>query len=207
MAFGDSMTYGVIALNAPLFRLVSLPGSYPARLESLLVARYTAQTIVVLNEGLGGETTDGGRRRLPGVLSTDRPDVVLLMEGANDVNQNHDLAVDLVARNMRTMISEAGGAGSLVYLATLPPQIPGGARAGSPGSVPLVNARLASLAVETGAVLVDIYAAFGDGAGLIGPDGLHPTEAGYQKIAETFYDAIVKTLEEPTTMSAIVRRR
>jgi lysophospholipase L1-like esterase len=71
----------------------------------------------------------------------------------------------------------------------------------------LVNARLASLAVETGAVLVDIYAAFGDGAGLIGPDGLHPTEAGYQKIAETFYDAIVKTLEEPTTMSAIVRRR
>jgi lysophospholipase L1-like esterase len=42
-----------------------------------------------------------------------------------------------------------------------------------------------------GAVLVDLYAAFGGVAGdLIGPDGLHPSDSGHQRIAETFFTAI-----------------
>jgi lysophospholipase L1-like esterase len=30
---------------------------------------------------------------------------------------------------------------------------------------------------------------------LIGEDGLHPSAAGYQRIADTFFDAIRKNLE------------
>jgi lysophospholipase L1-like esterase len=45
--------------------------------------------------------------------------------------------------------------------------------------------------VAEGGVLVDVNAAFGGVAGdLIGPDGLHPTDAGHQRIAETFFAAI-----------------
>jgi lysophospholipase L1-like esterase len=208
VAFGDSMTDGVIATQAPLFRLVSSPVSYPSQLQALLTARYSAQTIVVLNEGLDGESTTQGALRLPGVVSLDRPDVVLLMEGANDVEQIADQAVGLVADNMADMIRETRARGALPYLATLPPQRPGGVRAIAPDVVPGVNARLASLAADTGVVLVDIYAAFGGVAGdLIGPDGLHPTAAGYEKIAETFYDAIVKTLEVPAPAPTAARAR
>jgi lysophospholipase L1-like esterase len=47
------------------------------------------------------------------------------------------------------------------------------------------------------ATVVDIYAAYGGVAStdLIGPDGLHPTDAGYSKIAGTFFDAIRQRLE------------
>jgi lysophospholipase L1-like esterase len=33
------------------------------------------------------------------------------------------------------------------------------------------------------------------GTDVIGADGLHPTAAGYSKIAETFFDAIKQRLE------------
>jgi lysophospholipase L1-like esterase len=52
--------------------------------------------------------------------------------------------------------------------------------------------------VATGenAVFVDLYQALlGNVTAYIGPDGLHPTEIGYQKIAETFLNAIQSTLE------------
>ena len=42
-----------------------------------------------------------------------------------------------------------------------------------------------------GAIFVDVYAAMLPGVNtLIGMDGLHPTEAGYDRIAETFFAAI-----------------
>jgi lysophospholipase L1-like esterase len=47
------------------------------------------------------------------------------------------------------------------------------------------------LAGSQGVALVDLYAAFvGQESTLIGFDGLHPSEAGYQKIAQTFFDVI-----------------
>ena len=50
-----------------------------------------------------------------------------------------------------------------------------------------------------GAIFVDVYAAMlPDVNTLIGVDGLHPTEAGYQRIAETFFAAI-RDLRGPLT--------
>jgi lysophospholipase L1-like esterase len=46
-------------------------------------------------------------------------------------------------------------------------------------------------------VLVDLYEAFNGETGiLIGEDGLHPSAAGYQKIAEAFVAAIKRYLED-----------
>ncbi len=209
VAFGDSMTDGVIAMNAPHFSLVGSPVSYPAQLQTLLATRYSAQTITVYNEGLDGETTSAGLLRLPGVLSTDHPDVTLLMEGANDINGESDTAVETIRDNMSQMIGVSRSRGALVYLATLPPERAGGYRVVAPDLVPVVNQQLAGLAGVSGVVLVDIYAAFGGVAtdDLIGPDGLHPTAAGYQLIAQTFYNSIVKALEIQTSVKAVSRKR
>jgi lysophospholipase L1-like esterase len=57
------------------------------------------------------------------------------------------------------------------------------------------------MALEEGAVLVDLYEAFaGQVDALIGGDGLHPNEAGYQHMAETFFAAIRARLEVAATV-------
>ena len=46
-------------------------------------------------------------------------------------------------------------------------------------------------------IYVDLYnPMLADAATLIGSDGLHPTEAGYRRIAELFFAAIKSELEE-----------
>jgi len=59
-----------------------------------------------------------------------------------------------------------------------------------------------SIALSEGVTLVDVYAAFGgDTMTLIDFDGLHPTPAGYERIAQTFLTAIRQNLEQPPTLT------
>jgi hypothetical protein len=59
-----------------------------------------------------------------------------------------------------------------------------------------LNDRIRTLAPQEGAVLVDVYRDFnGDVDRLIGSDGLHPSAAGYQRMAESFVAAIRTKLE------------
>jgi lysophospholipase L1-like esterase len=43
--------------------------------------------------------------------------------------------------------------------------------------------------------VVDLYTAFGTNRSLMGADGLHPTEAGYELMAQTFVQAIEKVFQ------------
>ena len=65
LAFGDSITAGTKSDPVTL-RLVPAAYAYTVLLQSRLAARYTLQTPVVWNEGVGGEfTTDGLRSPAP----------------------------------------------------------------------------------------------------------------------------------------------
>jgi len=44
---------------------------------------------------------------------------------------------------------------------------------------------------------VDVYAGFEGNLTLIGDDGLHPNEQGYQRMADVFFAAIRANLETP----------
>jgi lysophospholipase L1-like esterase len=204
-AFGDSMTSGVISLRSPFYSLTPSPTSYPGRLQVLLSARYTTQAIAVDDQGLPGELAADGLVRLPGVIRDTRPEVVLLLEGANDLNDFGSAGLEDTVWAMDQMVVAVNAAGAVPFLATLPPQRPGGYRAIHPELVAPYNARLAQVASSAHANLVDIYAAFGGVASttLIGSDGLHPTEAGYQKMAEAFA-AVIQSKLEPT--AATIRR-
>ena len=52
-------------------------------------------------------------------------------------------------------------------------------------------------AARKGATLVDVFQAWGGRSELMGADGIHPTEAGYEVIADAFFEAIRRTLEGP----------
>jgi len=202
VAFGDSITAGEITVigEGGIRTLQLFPAlSYPTDLRASLAARFTSQTINVLNQGAKGEITADGVSRLPSVLGSNQ--VLLLMEGANDINNASDAAVLTALSNIRTMVRLARGRGLRVFLATLPPQNPLGCfspcRAGGALQLPSYNLGLRAIAASEGTPLVDVFAAFTDVPTQIGPDGLHPTAVGYQKIADTFFDSIRSTLELP----------
>ena len=218
VAFGDSITEGfahvcdgAAASLTDYWRHlreirpppVDSPISYPNQLRTLLSARYTTQTIAMINEGSGGESIETGAADLARVLSQDSPGVVLLQEGTNDMDAiffgaDPQAQMSIVVTNLRSMIRLARGRGVIVFVGTLTPQRQGACRGYAPSWIAPVNDQIRSMVAGEDATLVDLYKAFGGQAttDLVGPDGLHPSAAGYQAIAQTFFDAIKLRLEK-----------
>ena len=100
------------------------------------------------------------------------------------------------------MIQDAKRRGMTVFVATLLPQRKGACRAfdwSSDGieDVAAANTQIRALAASEGVTLVDLYPSFATALDtLLGPDGLHPSQAGYQKMADLFYAAITQRLEK-----------
>jgi lysophospholipase L1-like esterase len=210
LAFGDSLTAGTTSPAPAAFRGPS--HSYPFKLGDLINRRYTQQSIEVENGGFGGETASRiddsrswGIARLPGYLATFRPQVVLLMEGSNDLFYSHEVGISRGIAALDEMVRDARARGAIVVLATIPPQRAGGLRNRDrvAALIPRFNEQVRAVAARQGAVLVDVYAAIApDLQRLLGIDDLHLTEAGYQVVAQLFFDAIRSALESQPTASA-----
>jgi lysophospholipase L1-like esterase len=203
LAFGDSMTEGEItvpttgALDAggfPQFRLVVVPTeSYPTELLRLLRARYVTQSaqFVVTNAGMSREWAADGPKRFPQTLAASGAQVVLLLEGANDLSARGAQGLGPALNGLQSMVRSARGAGATVFIASIPPPKPSGSRALPIQLVTALNDGIRLGAAGEGAIFVDIYAALATNVEqFIGADGLHPTEAGYQRMADTFFAAI-----------------
>ena len=207
LAFGDSITEGAISLAVPQFALTAgLEVSYPYKLQAMLGERYSTQTIAVGNAGRSGERAEQGVARLPGVLTETQPELVLLLEGVNDLNLYGAAGLQRTLAKVGEMIALCQMQGRQVMVGTLPPERPGGFRAGAIALIEPFNNGLKDVVRSQGASLVDVHAGFGGDLSLLGADGLHPTEAGYQRIAETFFEAIQQQFDTPRQI-AILRDR
>jgi len=223
-AFGDSITAGVLATacpaapvscfvqtstSDPLKRKYELQrmfadmeastAAYPRVLQTMLSNRYRTQTVTMANEGLPGEFVSDGKVRLPGTVGSAQ--VLLLQEGANDMNQAHPPVDDIVA-DLRAMVQQGRSRGMQVFVGTLLPQRQGACRGydfcDAVNDTVATNAKIRPMVASEGVTLVDLYAAFqGQETTLLGLDGLHPNEAGYQRMAELFFEAIRQKLELP----------
>lgn len=222
VAFGDSITAGEdgnptlseqlrldreIGLYQP--QVILIGREYPVVLEALLRARYTTQQPVVVKAGCSGEFAAGTSPCDPaGTFSRFRTvtapgvfEVVLLMAGANDIlgNVNNGGNLDGIPpaiANLRRMIGEARSRGIRVFLATLPPANPAGARGATRyRAVEPMNAALRTLASSEGVPLVDVFNAFNNNFSYLSVDGLHPNADGFALIASTFYDVVRRELE------------
>ncbi len=167
----------------------------------MLSDRYPSQAVTVVNEGLGGEEITTAVENLPQLLTRDTPQVLLLQHGINTLNEKHAAGIPEVVNGLRTMIQEARSRGILVLAGTLLPERPGGCRAydyaEGHDDIIAANVEIRRMIGTQGAVLVDLYEVFSGETGiLIGEDGLHPSAVGYQKIAEAFFAAIGKRLED-----------
>jgi lysophospholipase L1-like esterase len=212
LAFGDSLTAGEVvsegSFGRPHVLLIDDAKAYPTVLRESLNTRYTIQTISVINRGRSGVKAVDAGPDLSAFLALNQYDVVLLMHGANDLLLQDTIAMRAAATAMQQMVRDAKSRRVQVLLATLPPQNLSGCcprrGLGAPLVVPY-NDSLKLIAAAEGVPLVDVYQAFnGDVTTLVDFDGLHPTAAGYQRIADTFFDIIKARLEVPTTTPTLL---
>jgi acyl-CoA thioesterase-1 len=83
---------------------------------SLLEKRLAAAKVpaTVVNASISGDTTSGGRSRLPALLSLHKPAIVVIELGGNDALRGLPLA--MTGQNLARMVEDAQGAGARVLL-------------------------------------------------------------------------------------------
>jgi len=206
-AFGDSITAGEITapIGGSIFsgaglitKQIVVPGSsWPAVLQRTLQGRYASQAsqISVANFGLGGEKAINARNRfLAGIISV-QPEVVLLLDGFNDIPGGADGAASSAANEVGIMAAEARLRGMRVFIGTPTPGHPG-SRQIDPFLLVDYAGRMRALAARENATLIDFYTLMLPGAAqYIGIDGLHPNELGYAKMADIMFQAIQSAFE------------
>jgi lysophospholipase L1-like esterase len=185
-AFGDSITEGY----------GSSTGGYPAKLNSLL--NDNGKPSVVANQGVGGENTYEGVSRFDEVLASFPAEIVLIMEGTNDVIIG--IPVYTTQYNLQAMITATKGAGKTPVLATIAPSDRSDvadpiANLWNPMLRALANSNSIKLA-DVGATLSPVWGA----ASL--DDDIHPNDYGYQIIANTMYSTIASMISSAGTVSS-----
>ena len=186
LAFGDSITAGVVSPPAGGSRLIPT-SAYPFLLQQALASRYRMQNIRVINAGKGGEHVTFAFGRYNAELMKHRPEVLLLMEGTNDLDLTHGSGPERAAATLERMVVTASSAGIDPYIMTIAPR----RSAKYARQVSAINNRIRSIAARRDVALFDVHNLLLTGPcdgvhsiPCIGGDGAHPTEQGYRLIAE-----------------------
>jgi lysophospholipase L1-like esterase len=189
LAFGDSITFGVG--DDPTR---ANPG-YPPRLQSLLVTAGVNATVA--NYGMSGEKTPDGLTRIDSVLANGKAgDVLILMEGTNDVNKS--ISLETTIFNLDTMAGKAEARSMGVIQATVIPRPPDAKVDPDNLLTEQLNGRIRNLAGVRGRKEADPNEVFRNLPNLFSgfysnaPDDHvgHPNAAGYDILARVFYDLI-----------------
>ncbi len=184
LAFGDSLTAG--------YNLAA-GDAFPAKLEGALRAK--GYSVQVINGGVSGDTSAGGRARLDWALS-DRPDFAIVELGANDALRGIDPKV--TAANLDAILSRLRQRGVKVLLAgMLAPRNMG------TDYVREFDAIYPRLAKAHG---VPLYPFFLEGVAmrreLTLPDGMHPNAQGIDVVVRGILPAVEDLIGPPRRSAA-----
>ncbi|MEW5782804.1 MAG: arylesterase [Pseudomonadota bacterium] len=180
LVFGDSLSAGYGMAREQ---------SWPALLQARLASE--GQPWEVVNVSISGETTAGGRSRLPAVLKQQKPRIVILALGANDGLRG--LPLPQMRENLTAMVRQAKAAGSRVLLVgmQLPPNY-------GPDYSRAFHAIFAEIAkAEKTALLSFLLEPIALDDGAFQPDRLHPTAAAQPKLLDHVWAALAPLLKRP----------
>jgi acyl-CoA thioesterase-1 len=157
-------------------------------LQKKLQAEHTQASIV--NASISGETTSGGRTRLPSLLTKHHPDIVVIELGANDALRGLSLAA--TRDNLRAMTAGAQKAGARVLIVGM--QIP-------PNYGPEYSRQFAALFPEVAkdsksALVPFMLAGVVEHADLFQADRIHPTADAHPIILNNIWPALKRLLNE-----------
>jgi acyl-CoA thioesterase-1 len=153
---------------------------------SLLDARLRAEKPPhrVVNASISGDTTAGGRARLPALLREHRPSVVVVELGGNDALRGQPLAA--TRANLDAMVQAAQGAGAKVLIVglKLPPNY-------GAAYVREFDALFADVAKARKAGFVPyLFDGFGEDMAYFQADRIHPTREAQPRMLATVWPAL-----------------
>lgn len=144
--------------------------------------------VQIINASVSGETSSGGKNRLPALLNEHKPDIVILELGGNDALRGHPLK--LLEQNLQSMIDASMQNGANILLAGM--QIP-----------PNYGARYSNqfkdlypkLAEKNNLGLVPfLLEGIGGNPELMQRDGIHPTVEAQEIIVNNIRPELEKML-------------
>ena len=177
LALGDSLTAGYG---------LAIEESFPARLQAAL--RDRGARVELINAGVSGDTSAGGRARLDWVLASAKPTHAIVELGANDGLRG--LAPAETRANLDAILTrlKAAGVGVLIAGMLAPPNL--GREYGD-----AYNRVFPELARAHG---VALYPFFLDGvaarAELLLADGMHPNAKGVREIVRRMTPAVARLI-------------
>jgi lysophospholipase L1-like esterase len=187
LAFGDSITGGEGSSDGD---------GYASRLQRKLLAHFGRA--IVMKDGAGATRSNRGADRLPASLNA-RPAYTLIHYGTNDWNMGECKShiPCFTIDSLRSMVRAVRGRGGLPILATIIPGNPIVLQQ-QPGRnmwIAIVNGYIRDMAREEHVVVADMEPAFLHTTnmeyGVLYVDHIHPNDAGYEVMAQAFFDAIV----------------
>ncbi|MGC1403370.1 MAG: FG-GAP-like repeat-containing protein [Thermodesulfobacteriota bacterium] len=183
LAFGDSITAGVGSSSG------GPQTGYPLLLEQKLESAFPGNFFSI-NAGLGGEVLYFAVERFQEALDTYNPDLVLLMEGTNDLNDGTPF--DDMENSLRTMVLYALNRGKKVIIGTIAPVT---FSSDVQGAIAAFNPRIYQIAADYNIPVARVFesmtAVEGWETKLIDPITLeHPNDAGYQVVRDAFFEQV-----------------
>jgi acyl-CoA thioesterase-1 len=178
VAVGDSLTEGLG---------VEEEFAYPAVLEERL--RKQGYPYQVVNAGISGETSSGTLSRIKWVLTL-KPDIVILVTGANDGFRG--IAPGLVKSNIRTIIQSFKEKNVIVVLGGM--QIV--QNLGQDYTTAFAKIYPEVARSEEVIFIPFFLAGVAADPGLNQADGIHPTAEGYRKIVDNINEYVVTAINK-----------
>jgi lysophospholipase L1-like esterase len=193
LAFGDSITWGATSAWDARFIFAAANGGYPERLQAGLNTYHSPQQFIVFNEGLPGELAVNALTRFRTLLTSRRPEAVLLLEGINDLS--NDFTASRTATALFQLVDAATAIGIPVVVATMYQTYAevdpdGHYRPNGAGLVPAFNAEIRRLALgRLNVHLVDLEPLMRNRS-YVGADGIHLTDSGFEVISSAFLQRV-----------------
>ena len=156
----------------------------------LLAARLkeTGHRERVVNASISGDTTAGGRARLPALLREHRPAIVIVELGGNDALRGGDLAATRTNLDAIVADVQAAHAQPLIVGMKVPPNYGTAyARTFDALFIDVAKKRRAS-------VVPYVFEGFGDDLALFQADRIHPTTAAQVKILDNVWPLLLPLL-------------
>ncbi len=153
----------------------------------------------VVNASVSGDTTSGGRSRLPALLKQHRPALIIIELGGNDGLRG--LPVAGMQDNLATMIraSQAIGARVVVAGVRMPPNY-------GRDYTDRFYAAFANVAKQYSTALVpSLLEGFSDSADFFQPDRIHPSAQAQPRILQTVWPVLEPLVSAKTPVAAKAR--
>jgi acyl-CoA thioesterase I len=163
LAFGDSLTYGTG---------VSSGNDYPSILANLSHRE-------VVNQGVPGEISADGLKRLPPLLDEVKPELLILIHGGNDILKK--IPEQETVTNLGGMIAEAKNRHIPVVMMGVP----------KPGLFLMESAPMYEALAKREEIVIDLDtlpSILGDSR--LKSDMIHPNNAGYKQMATKLFSLL-----------------